>query len=740
MIRKYIFFTIAILFAIGIATQVKLKIDTTLIAIVLTFIIAMLTIFYLNSKEIIKIEDLDKKSTKQKFLLILFCVLFIFMAGMARICIFDWQSSKIAYNLIGNEVICRGTIAESPILYPKEGRSVYLLELKELIRKDGKIENISGYVRVYDDFYASLYEPGDYVEAFGTIRSFNEFKNPGKSDYKNTNKGRHIIGLMSLKKGTSVIEKTNDYYIERTCKKIKDNIEMFFSKHLKERNLPILMSLLFGGNYNNISPKEIQAFSTTGMIHILSVSGSHITLLFGFVYMFGRWLEWNEKITLTFTIIVIAVYSCISGFSAPVIRSSIMGFLAIAAIFLERDKTALNILGFTTLLMLICNPYYISDISFQLSVGASAGILMFYKPIEMKLKRIIPYQWIFESVSLAISAQLLIVPIILYNFHSFPIYFIFSNILVAPILDIVIILGLIATITMLILRPLSAGILYVTDYLLEFSLYINTFIANLPRARFLIGGMTVFESITYYALLAFIFINKKIREKRKVYMTILICIIFLLIFTTYSMLNKINEYVLVPDTGKTISLGIISKDGNILYYEDTGDKFAKKEFTSVLEYNGIEKADILILNLKKAKNIITLPELQINKIFVIGNDKQYLINQLKENKYNFEVIKDKETKDFEKFKIYINNEDCFIERKTNAIYIRHNNYFENLKNNKETLFIDCNSINKKTYKHKNDEVYITFTENAKKQNDKGYNPIEKGMIKLNYIEKWKVID
>lgn len=729
MIQKHIFFISSILFTLGIFIQLEFNINFKIILIVLAFLI-------------ISLIGAFKKGKKSTNVLLVICTLLICLLGMLRICVFDWQVSKDAYGLIGQEVTCRGIISESPILYPNEGRSVYLLELKEIVNKNNKTECVSGYVRVYDDFYASFYEPGDYVEAVGNIKAFNEFKNPGKSEYKNVNKGRHIIGKMFLKKGTLVIEKTNDYYIERISKKIRDKIETSFSKYLTDKNLPIVISLLFGGNYNNISQEEIQSFSTTGIIHILSVSGSHITLLFGFVYMFGKWLGWKEKITLTISAIVILVYACISGFSPPVIRSSVMGLLAVVAIFIKRDKEALNILGFTVLLMLLWNPYYVNDISFQLSVGASAGILIFYKSISEKLKELIPFTWISEATALSISAQILIVPVILYNFHSFPLYFIFSNIVVTPLLDFVIILGLIAAVSVWILVPLSGGVLYVTDYLLEFSLIINRFIAHLPKARFLIGGMNFFEVVTYYATISFLYLNKKIKKEKLVYNISLIALSLLIVTSIYLRFTKTNEYVIIPNTGKTISVGIISKSGNILYYEDNGDNAGQREFTSVLEYYGIDKVDILILNLEKSKKTLTIPNLPINKILVIGKLKGYLQEQLKEKKYNFEIIKNKEIKNFKGVKININGKDCFIERKTNSIYIVHNNSFDNFKNEKGILFIKCNPKSEKASEIRVKDMQINFSNDMKKykNNNKEKNTYIEGMIKLNYDGKWNEVD
>lgn len=69
--------------------------------------------------------------------------------------------------------------------------------------------------------------------------------------------------------------------------------------------LHILMTLLFGGNYNEIPEYIMTSFSSTGIIHILSVSGSHVALLFGFLYFFGKWLHLPKKLVVGGSIVLV---------------------------------------------------------------------------------------------------------------------------------------------------------------------------------------------------------------------------------------------------------------------------------------------------------------------------------------------------------------------------------------------------------------------------------------------------
>ena len=247
----------------------------------------------------------------------------------------------------------------------------------------------------------------------------------------------------------------------RFSSELKRSLKETFAPYMDPVRLSILMTLLFGGNYNDIPEEVMTSFSATGIIHILSVSGSHVALLFGFLYLLGRWLSLPRRLVILPAILLVLFYAVLSGLVPPVIRAAVMGILSVVGIFLDREKTTLNLLGAAILGMLLWDPYYVYDVSFQLSVGASAGILLFYRPILhwMSPFRKLP-KWVKEGIALSSAAQLLTIPIMLYDFHRFPVYFIFANLFVTPFLEWVIIAGLLAAVISLLCRPLMAGRLF----------------------------------------------------------------------------------------------------------------------------------------------------------------------------------------------------------------------------------------------------------------------------------------
>ena len=126
-----------------------------------------------------------------------------------------------------------------------------------------------------------------------------------------------------------------------------------------------IFAMLFGG-YGGIRPELLEAFTVTGIVHILSVSGSHISLLAAATACLGAALRLPRLAVSGLVLFAIAVYSVLSGCVPPVIRSAIMGGLAFLALALDRERESRRILLLTGIGMLIWSPLLFFHISFQL--------------------------------------------------------------------------------------------------------------------------------------------------------------------------------------------------------------------------------------------------------------------------------------------------------------------------------------------------------------------------------------
>lgn len=317
--------------------------------------------------------------------------LFLLSLGMARMELADQVWQQQSSWAIGSEGTFRAVVMEEPLHQDGEdGYRRYLVDLEEIRYLDGAMKEISGTAYLYDTAQKEIYRPGDRITAEGKLSGIRLYQNPGKIDLEGRYRSRRLLGRLYLTAGSApaFVEDSGDYAMERWAASMKGSLSDTFSVYMDRTRLHLLMTLLFGGSYNEIPQKVMTSFQTTGIIHILSVSGSHVALLFGFLYFLGKWLRLPKKIVIVFAIVAVLFYAALSGLVPPVIRAAVMGILSVGGIFLEREKVTLNLLGAAVLGMLLWDPFYLYDVSFQLSVGASAGILIFYRPLLSQLQKV----------------------------------------------------------------------------------------------------------------------------------------------------------------------------------------------------------------------------------------------------------------------------------------------------------------------------------------------------------------
>ncbi len=196
------------------------------------------------------------------------------------------------------------------------------------------------------------------------------------------------------------------------------------------RNVEVAKAMLLGIR-SSIDFETMAAYSNLGAIHILSVSGLHIGLLYvGLQFLLGFLLRRGFKGRFAFfsiMLLILWVYAGVSGFSAPVLRSAWMFSVILFASSFGRRHDSVNTLAFSALLMLMVDPTAVAQPGFQLSYLAVLGLMLFQKKLSNWLtfsysNKLI--QWVFKSTweltCVAIAAQVLTWPLIIYYFHQFP--------------------------------------------------------------------------------------------------------------------------------------------------------------------------------------------------------------------------------------------------------------------------------------------------------------------------------
>lgn len=202
----------------------------------------------------------------------------------------------------------------------------------------------------------------------------------------------------------------------------------------------IAEALLLGWR-DDLDPDTQRQFRDAGITHLLCVSGLHVGIvawLAGLLLLpLGR-RRWARTLRGTLQMVVIWLFVCITGMAPSTLRAGVMfSFLLLGDIGARRG-IVLNNLCTSAVLLLLVRPGMLFDVGFQLSYSAVLGIMALMRPLECLLP--IPYRgpawWlprkVWGYVCLSTAAQLGTLPLVLYNFHQFPTWFLVANVTIVP--------------------------------------------------------------------------------------------------------------------------------------------------------------------------------------------------------------------------------------------------------------------------------------------------------------------
>lgn len=317
------------------------------------------------------------------------------------------------------------------------------------------------------------------------------------------------------------------------CGLIRESIDKTISNYLEGPQHVLAQSLALGGHYSELGEDTMKDFSYTGLIHILSISGSHIALLLALVYGLGRLIKLRKRTSLIMGILVAIMYCGVVGGDAPVVRATMMSILMCMAYVKGRLYQAKQALCICAILCLVYDPFSIFDVSFQLSFGATYGLLIWGKVLYERIQWI--PKWIKTPLVLCVSAQLLILPLQLYYFHYISIASLLAACIVAPLLDISIVLIFISTIISSIM-PISF-LWSLIDVLLRISLYLNHVLGRSGSLLWL-GMMHPYCAYLYLVLLGLFTYFLPHRKRYTVY--VMLCLFFMV--TTFGASYYVTQY------------------------------------------------------------------------------------------------------------------------------------------------------------------------------------------------------
>ena len=192
-----------------------------------------------------------------------------------------------------------------------------------------------------------------------------------------------------------------------------------------------IVNAMILGIRDDLDPELYRAYSAAGAVHILSVSGLHVGILFAVLTFLLSFLIKRPRGKLLMAVIQLAIlwfYALVTGFSPPVLRSAGMFTILIIANASGRQQHLANTLGASAFFILCFDPYALFSAGFQLSYLAVAGIGAWQSPLYQSVT--FRSKWanrLWELTAVALVAQLITFPLGVFYFHQFPTYFLLAN-------------------------------------------------------------------------------------------------------------------------------------------------------------------------------------------------------------------------------------------------------------------------------------------------------------------------
>ncbi len=485
--------------------------------------------------------------------------------------------------------------------------------------------------KIYGDTRLGL---GDQIEFTGKFDLPLTNTNPMLFNYRLNLLADQVYTTIYIKDSNIIRVKENTSIFYQMKRNFSQRVESLFSTYLIKPHSDLISAIILG-DYSYIEEDNIAVYRELGLSHILAVSGLHIGIISAFILFVLSNLGIKRLVTSLLTLGTIWFYGFLIGFPPSILRANIMITILMLGFLLRRVNDSLNALFITLFIILIFNPLLIFSLSLHLSFIATFSLIYLTPHIRDKL--FFMKDSYSSNLATILAVQLGILPLQAYYFNRIYILALVTNIMLAPILSLALIISVVMVFFSYSINFINTFIGGVLDGLL----YINSvFMDLIYKLRFLtikIHSPTIYEFILYYA---FILLLIKVPEMKKLPIYVKkLGLIFLLICLLINSLY-INRYdspleIHFIDVGQGDAAYIRFKNRN--YLIDTGgSKFgtfdiSKNITLAYLEKLGVKSLDGLFISHfheDHAQGLaLILDNLRVENVFISYEDKENILYQ-----------------------------------------------------------------------------------------------------------------
>lgn len=305
-------------------------------------------------------------------------------------------------------------------------------------------------------------------------------KNPGEFDYRQYLLYQQVYRQQYLKDSNFVtVAHTVPNWLFAKAYQLNTYADSLLTASLDTKAEYAVANAMILGLRDDLDNDLVQAYSAAGAIHVLSVSGLHVGVIYivlAGMFAFlkrrgtaGRWVFFGLILG------ILWFYAVVSGLSSPVLRSTCMFSLILLSETLQRPHNSYNTVAFSAFCLLCYNPFFVVNVGFQLSYLAVFGMIHLQPMLNPLVQINKNKNWLYwlgdrlwKVTTVAVAAQVATLPITIYYFHQFPNYFLLANPVVILLSSVALCVGL--GFVVLSLVPWLSVVLPAGSFLLNWSI------------------------------------------------------------------------------------------------------------------------------------------------------------------------------------------------------------------------------------------------------------------------------
>ncbi|WP_179953365.1 DNA internalization-related competence protein ComEC/Rec2 [Desulfobotulus mexicanus] len=511
---------------------------------------------------------------------------------------------------------------------PRHGRTQSHLTRVEIRRDSGEMIFLEGRLMFTLVGEGEMPLPGSLVHFKGKIRPFDNFENPGGFNYRRFQHGRGIMGrIWSRDRDLEILDTEPVNIVPRV-----DRFRLFLGEKIRscvqDVDAGAVLSAMLIGDRGHVTPALREAYTKSGIAHLMAISGLHVGLLAGAVFwLTERLLRWfrffterglTRRVAALPALVIALSYAMISGGAPSALRAVVMVACGLWVLVMHRSTDVWSLLVLAAGLLLAADPERLVNVGFLLSVTAVAGLILGFQRYPQSFAgakgfRVKAFLWLKGLFKTSFFAALFTAPICLYVFREVSLIGIAVNLVMVPLMGMLTLPLAMSGLFLSLFFRTGEVILQMAGVLTSWGNGLAEFTGSLPFAVLQPGALTLLEVFIFFGfiLLWLGFDSKKGWHRSRVILALFLVLLLTgdILRWTFSRMGPGSPVVTMLDVGQGSAAGIRLPGGAVMLVDGGGFPWPDSMDTGRiilspwLDFQKIRTIDVLVASHPHADHI-----------------------------------------------------------------------------------------------------------------------------------------